>query len=84
MDKTIWQAELKMPNYVWYKDQRVRHIGQSFLTGVPTDELGTVAEVATGRGRSIFSDPGRQMVFVEWDTVPAKAVFRREIEPCDK
>lgn len=57
---------------------RVRCV--SYAAGVQVGTLGTVATVAGVRGRSIWCDPSRHMVFVQWDTGHAFGVFRCEAE----
>ena len=59
---------------------RVRCIGYGFATGVPLGTEGTVGLVATGRGKSVYSDPCRLMVFVNWDNGQSHAVFKQELE----
>jgi len=65
---------------------RVRKIGCFFggTPEVPLGTMGTVSEVATFGGRSIYPDPARLMVFVEWDNGAAIGVFRREVEKVRK
>jgi len=46
--------------------------GQSPAVG----ELGTVGEVATGRGVSVYPDPLKSMVFVNWDRAGYYGVAR--------
>ena len=42
--------------------------------------LGTVDLVAGFRGRSIYCDPSRKMVFVRWDDGRSFGVFRWELQ----
>ena len=51
----------------------------ALFAGVPKDTLGTVGLIATGRGRSVYCDPAKNMVFVNWDNGQQKGVFRGEI-----
>jgi len=53
---------------------------RSFASGAPIDMTGTVAEVAGFKGKSIFCDPSRMMVFVKWDDGTAFGVFRAELD----
>lgn len=59
---------------------RVRAIGLEINTGIPAGTLGRVAEVATGRGSSIYPDPSRRMLFVAWDNGVERGVFLGEVE----
>jgi hypothetical protein len=59
---------------------RVRSVGYSFISGVPNDMTGTVASVAGFKGKSIYSDPLKKMIFVKWDDGQQRAVFKRELE----
>jgi hypothetical protein len=52
----------------------------ALFAGIPKDTLGTVGKVATGRGPSVYCDPGKNMVFVNWDNGQQKGVFRGELE----
>ena len=59
---------------------RVRSIGYQFMTGVPYGMTGTVSPVATGRGKSVYPDPSRLMIFVKWDNGHKVGVFKKELE----
>jgi hypothetical protein len=52
----------------------------SVIADVPRGTTGTVGTVATGRGKSIYPDPSRMMVFVDWDNGTSIGVFRWEVE----
>jgi len=62
----------------FHEGQRVRCT--SYIAGVPYGATGTVAKVAGVRGASIYCDPSRLMVFVDWDEYPPVGVFRGELE----
>jgi hypothetical protein len=57
---------------------RVRN--RSYLAGVPVGATGKVGLVAGFRGKSIYCDPSRLMVFVNWDSGQSFGVFRGELE----
>jgi hypothetical protein len=61
---------------------RVRN--RSYATGQPIGATGTVALVAGVRGKSIYCDPSRMMVFVRWDNGAEHGVFRGELEKAPK
>lgn len=60
--------------------QRVRYTGSSLL-GPVRGSVGTVALVATGKGKSIHPDPSRKMTFVQWDNNTAEGVFTCMLRP---
>lgn len=60
------------------KGKRVICVG--YNADVPYGSIGTISEVATVGGRSVYSDPLKKMIFVEWDGHPAVAVFKWELE----
>lgn len=58
---------------------RVKHTG--CWPDVPYGATGTVAEVATGKGKSVYPDPMKLMVFVAWDAPFTSAgVMRHQLE----
>lgn len=57
---------------------RVVFEGPSVL-GPPTGTHGTVALVATGRGKSVHPDPSRLMTFVRWDNGSNEGVYTRHL-----
>lgn len=57
---------------------RVRNTG--FCSGVPRGETGTISEVAGFRGPSVYCDPSRRMIFVDWDNGQQLGVFKWELE----
>ncbi|MBD2745813.1 hypothetical protein IC232_03790 [Microvirga sp. BT688] len=61
-------------------EQGMRVRCTAHFAGVPKDTLGTVGMVATGKGPSIYCDPGKNLVFVNWDNGQQKGVFRGELE----
>lgn len=63
---------------------RVRNIGYLFSTGIPTGTLGTVATVRGINGVSIYPDPCKRMIFVNWDGERACGVFKNELEKVKK
>jgi hypothetical protein len=52
----------------------------ALFADIPKDTFGTVGKVATGRGPSVYCDPGKNMVFVNWDNGQQKGVFPSELE----
>jgi hypothetical protein len=69
----------QMPEVVRFKEGlRVKCVARS--TGVPLNTTGTVGKVATIGGKSIFCDPTRKMVFVNWDNGQKMGVFKWELE----
>lgn len=53
---------------------------RSYSAGVPVGTEGTVATVAGFRGKSIYCDPSRIMVFVQWANGQSFGVFKGELE----
>jgi hypothetical protein len=62
----------------------MRVCNRSYMNGLPIGATGTVALVAGVRGKSIYCDPSRVMVFVQWDNGTAHGVFRGELEKSPK
>ena len=62
------------------RGQRVRFIGHTFLSGLPQGIVGTVAEVSGFFGKSIYPDPAKRMVWVEWDNRRPLGVYKFELE----
>lgn len=56
---------------------RVRCVGYQFITGVPAGECGTVARSSFG---TLYSDPLKRLVNVEWDSIGRRGVTRAELE----
>lgn len=55
-------------------------MGALFGGVVPYGTTGTVAQVAGVRGKSIYPDPLKLMVFVEWDNGRKSGDFRKFID----
>lgn len=51
-----------------------------FGGAAPCGATGTVALVAGVRGQSIYCDPSRIMVFVQWDSGVGAGEFKRYLE----
>jgi uncharacterized protein involved in type VI secretion and phage assembly len=58
---------------------RVR-VTAPFWSSAPKGALGTIALVAGVRGKSIYCDPSRLMVFVHWDSGAKLGEFCRHLE----
>lgn len=65
-------------NIRFREGMRVRNV--SYSAGVPVNTTGRVGVVAGVRGKSIWCDPSRKMVFVNWDTGASFGVFKWEVE----
>lgn len=60
--------------------QRVKMEGYDFYSGVMPGDVGTVAEVATCKGKSCYPDPAKLLLFVRWDTHGDRSVWRKLVE----
>ena len=61
---------------------RVRVVSPAamILSGIPEGAEGTVRSIAGAGGRSVYPDPAKRLVYVEWDQYPGKAIGRGEVE----
>jgi hypothetical protein len=78
-----FDASKKSSNF--REGDRVMFVGQPFIVDMKIGdfEKGTVVKGPGISGRSIYSDPARKMVFVDWDNGEYFAVFKRELERID-
>lgn len=51
----------------------------SYLAPVPVGMTGAVSLVAGFKGKSIYCDPCRLMIFVDWDNGQSIGVFKKEL-----
>ena len=72
--KTISRTSNSSKGFAFRHGQRVRHIGHSFMTGIPNDMLGTV-----DNPKQSFLK-GKGFTYVEWDNGDWRGVFTRELE----
>lgn len=62
------------------RGDRVQTTGFDIYSGLPEGSRGTVSEVATFSGKSIYPDPAKRLVFVSWDNGGQFGIGKHQIE----
>ncbi len=60
--------------------QRVRLLAYDIYTHIPEGATGTTALIAGFKGKSVYPDPQKLMVFVKWDKYGEQSVWRKSLE----